>query len=193
MATLNYLNNGDVVTANDWNAHVDQINENTEAISSAGSVLSNLVTESQTYATRTSAVLMHRYATAAQTIPNTTWTKMVVNQGVTSTGKITVSNNNTFTVNAAGVYQISAAARFDVNTEGARNIVISNGTDSGERWGGCTVPGGQGFFTPTATAVRYLPAGATIAVYVFQDTGGPLNLVPSGQINHVSIAYLGEA
>ena len=193
MATLNYLNNGDVVTANDWNAHVDQINANTDAISSVGTTLSNLETDSQTYAMRTSAVLMHRYATAAQTIQNTTWTKMVVDQEVTSTGKITVSNNDTFTVNAAGVYQISAAARFDINTAGARNIVISNGADFGERWGGCTVPGGQGFFTPTATAVRYLPTGATIAVYVFQDTGEPLDLVPSGQINHVSIAYLGEA
>src|SRR5690606_7001103 len=175
-------------SSRDWSSDVCSSD-----LSSAGTTLSNLVTESQTYATRTSAVLMHRYATSTQTIPNTTWTKMVVNQGVTSTGKITVSNNNTFTVNAAGVYQISAAARFDVNTEGARNIVISNGTDSGERWGGCTVPGGQGFFTPTATAVRYLPVGATISVYVFQDTGGPLNLVPSGQINHVSITYLGEA
>ena len=193
MAEISHVQPETVASSDHQNGLIDQVNANTGEINSLGSRTTALETDSQTYAMRTSAVLMHRYAAATQTIQNTTWTKMVVNQAVTSTDKITVANNNTFTVNVAGVYQISAAARFDVNTAGARNIVISNGEDSGERWGGCTVPGGQGFFTPTATAVRYLPVGATIAVYVFQDTGEPLDLVPSGQINHVSIAYLGEA
>ena len=102
MAVIEPVRANSVASSAHQNGLIDQVNANTGEINSLGSRTTALETDSQTYAMRTSAVLMHRYAAATQTIQNTTWTKMVVNQGVTSTGKVTVSNNNTFTVNEIG-------------------------------------------------------------------------------------------
>lgn len=194
MATMPELADGTLITSAQWNAHAKQINENTATIADHNASLIGHESRLDVLEEIANSVLLRRYATANQVLPSHTWAKMTVPNVRSTTPKITPNGaNDTFTVTKSGVYLITASARFEANETGSRHLVISSGSTVDERWGGNSVPGGLGFFTPGATTARYLTAGSTISVYVFQDSGVNLSLMPSGEVNHVSITYIGAS
>lgn len=117
-----------------------------------------------------------------QSIPNNTSTRVIFNNEIFDTNDEFDSGNGIFTAKVAGYYQISAGIEFDANGTGYRNLEICGSEGSGTR-----IVTSQYFgdtsatlsTTMNASALKYLSAGNTIAVFAQQNSGAALNVIGS--------------
>lgn len=140
--------------------------------------------------------LCRRYASTAQPIPDREWTRVEFPTPLDSCPHVSVNaGGDILTINTPGVYDIDTSVRFSSNSTGARHLVIGAGTSSWQniRYRGCSVPAGGDSFTPAAAVSIRLQEGDTVAVWVYQSSGGFLNTSPSGEIISLSIRYCGES
>lgn len=137
--------------------------------------------------------------TAAQSLPNNTWTGVIFDLEDVDTdvdgvgGHSTVSNRHRYTARYPGWYQCSGGVGFATNTTGIRGV----------RWAvnGTGLSGNQATAAPTTGAVASVPArtkyiyldeGDFVELQAFQSSGGALNTAvtadqqPSASIRWVS-------
>ena len=112
--------------------------------------------------------LCRRYASTSQSIPDRAWTRVAFPTTLDSC---------------------------PVNSTGARHLVIGAGTSSWQniRYRGCSVPAAGDSFTPAAAVSRRFQEGDTVAIWVYQSSGGDLNTSPSSEIISLSVRYCGES
>jgi hypothetical protein len=121
-------------------------------------------------------------ATVNQSIPTNTVTTVAfagINQASPYVTRNTSGPGHTFTLNAAGIWALSANIRFFAAAGGFREGWL--GTNLGLRMHGMTQPGSaaaQAHLTFGVT--RWFGAGAVVQVACFHDQGGPLDLVFNG-------------
>lgn len=140
--------------------------------------------------------LCRRYASTAQSIPDRSWTRVAFPTTLDSCPHVSVNaGGDILTILTPGVYDIDASVRFAVNSTGARHLVIGAGTSSWQniRYRGCSVPAAGDSFTPAAAVSRRFQEGDTVAIWVYQSSGGDLNTSPSSEIISLSIRYCGES
>jgi len=120
------------------------------------------------------------FHSTTQSIANGTVQAVVFNSENYDTNNYhsTSSNTSRMTVPSDGKYQVTATVPFVNNATGVRYVFFCiNGATSG-RYGSQTVPGtGAGLDTIiTGTTTIPLVAGDYVEVYVYQNSGGALNL-----------------
>ena len=133
-----------------------------------------------------------RIGSAAQSINNNTFTAVLWTSDTYDTDSIhdTSSNTDRFTVPAGkgGKWAISASVLFAGSATGERRIAIyKNGSaaNTDQRINGQ----GTGGLTASVNSVFNLIAGDYLSVYVYQDSGGNLNI--DEDLSWCSIYYLG--
>lgn len=119
------------------------------------------------------------YRSTDQSIPNATLTQITFSAARWDTDTLT-SGGTQFTIQRAGAYRITAQVRFAANATGQRIVYIRlNGStflaiDSRQ-----AVTGGNP--TDVTVPAEYeLAAGNTVQLYVYQDSGGALNVTSAG-------------
>ena len=139
--------------------------------------------------------LCRRYTSTVQSIPDRVWTRVAFPTPLDSCPHVSVNaDGDILTINTTGVCDIDVSVRFAANSTGARHLVIGAGTSSWQdiRYRGCSVAGGDSF-SPAAAVSRRFQEGDTVAVWVYQPSGGDLNTSPSGEIISLSVRYCGES
>lgn len=127
--------------------------------------------------------------TVAQTFTNAVITKITFNAAVTTHSDVSVSGSNTFTLNRAGVWVISACLSFMSGT-GYRSLLISNATDSeryGEQSSYMTTASGINL---SATTSRRFTAGSQISIHGYQTSGGNLDSDLYSERTHIALSWL---
>jgi hypothetical protein len=126
--------------------------------------------------------------TIAQTLTTGVITKITFNAAVTTHSDVSVAGSNTFTLNRAGVWVISACISF-TNGSGYRSLLVSNSTDSeryAEQSGYPTASG----MNLSATTTRHFTAGSQISINGYQTSGGNLDTDLYSERTHIALAWL---
>lgn len=129
------------------------------------------------------AVGIRAVRNTAQSIPNASWTRIVLNTLISESKPASMpsqwdSVNGHFVVRQSGWYALSAAATFDTNATGYRfvgiaknnsvtNTLVNSGIMALNGVASCIV----------VSTVAYLVAGDTVSLWVTQNSGGNLNVV----------------
>lgn len=142
------------------------------------------------------------YAGSAQTIANSTDTRLTFDYSETSNAPITVTDDNKFTFNRAGKWEVSATTRFGASGGGTgeRYLTIAQSVPSGQpnpRYAQQTTPASASYSSSlNVSTTMYVDDndvtnGLTISIYAFQNSGGNLNTDNSWNGTCVSITWLG--
>lgn len=131
--------------------------------------------------------------TAAQSIPNNSFTTVLFNAGssVYTSGAITFNpDTGTLTMNRTGIYRVHVSTVFNAGTSSVRSVRIqTNGITSQANL--ATTATLQGVGTEVTGLFN---SGDAITFDVFQLSGGALNINASGGYGSIfSAAYLGSA
>ena len=105
----------------------------------------------------------------------------------TDTDYIRVYNGSAWRV-VAGVYTVSAAVEFAQNATGNRQVhIYTNGSEHSR----VTVPSvGSGLATRVShSAIVELAAGGYVECFVFQDSGGPLNITNGANTPNLAFVW----
>ena len=122
------------------------------------------------------------YSVATQSIPNAAYTKMEfdsiqVPEGISVGWKVDLSASATdITVPETGIYFVCAEAPFSSNATGFREIRIddnSSGTTTSQTTSQAVTGGGV---RSIATSMLYLDKGSVVYVYLWQNSGGNLDI-----------------
>lgn len=141
-----------------------------------------------------------RYRNSAlQTVANSAaspFTKVVFDTAVRTTGDVTFnSGTNDFTINRAGQWMITPNFLWSsTSVAGGRYMWVSRvGSEATDRLAQHTVGGGPaGIGTALCcTAVDQFSAGETVAVYLFQTSGGNLASDPTAKSVNIALTWLG--
>jgi hypothetical protein len=106
--------------------------------------------------------------------------------------------SNGFQVNTAGIYVVWAQINWDYNATGVRAAhVMVNGTSPTTNSvaagsGNTSVSAGVGTSFLCVSPPLSLAVNATVAVAVFQNTGGPLNLIPNESGTVLTVMRVGK-
>lgn len=137
--------------------------------------------------------LVRTSITSNQSIPDSTITVISWNTANASTDNMWVSSVPTaLTVQTAGWYSILVQAAWASGTQSNRSIgVMINGTNENVNGVAKTWFAGSlvGPWYQQVTAYEHLAAGATIYGYVYQVSGGALNLVTSVPATYMSARW----
>lgn len=119
------------------------------------------------------------YQTTAQTLVSGTASvvSMDTTQVDTYGGHSNVTTNQLYTAQVAGWYLVVGTVQFGNTAGGDRTISIQvNGT--GVTWNGMAVPSASVNVFPTVTCAAFvqLPAGSTVNLSAFQNSGGAVAL-----------------
>lgn len=123
------------------------------------------------------------YNTADQTIPTATHTAVNFNAEVYDTDSLhdTVTNNNRITINTTGYYAIMGEIIWTASASGSTRLlgITNNGAPGVGDTLGFTRMGsltGTWNHVYTCNALAYLESGDYVSLYVYQDTGGNLDI-----------------
>lgn len=137
-----------------------------------------------------------RYRTSsAHTVSNNTVTQAQFHTGDLTTPFITASgtNNNTFTLNVAGLWLITVNTRFAASGTGVRYSWLSIvGQENTTRLAGIQQnnAGGSDAWAGNFTLQARFTAGQQISNYVLQASGGNLDRETSAAMNTISFKFL---
>ena len=139
-----------------------------------------------------SPALLTRYTLSAdQSIPSGTNTAIVYDTAVSTDGSVSYnSSTGLFTVNKAGIYQLSASAVWASSSSGARGLFISAG-QGGDTYAYQQSSASTSSLTnanTVSTSVRFA-AGAQFSFYVIQNSGAAVSLSASTS-NRISAAIM---
>jgi len=113
--------------------------------------------------------------TSNLSIPNNTNTLLVYNSSVSSVPGLTY-NAGTFTCTQAGMYSFCATALFDLNATGIRTLWFQNSSSSRITNSSMGTASNDPLGLQNSLSI-YLNIGNTLQVFVFQNSGGNLNLL----------------
>lgn len=142
------------------------------------------------------------FATAAQSIPNVTDTKVQFPNVFNSSNDITPSGagNTDFLLNRGGVWHISASLRYvPVGTPGTfeRHLFLQTGTtfNTANRFAFATEgnPGTTSAISLHAAATIRVAAGTSVFAAAFQNTGGAVNTDPVSGVSVYGMVNIGFA
>jgi hypothetical protein len=128
----------------------------------------------------------------SQSINNASWTPVTWNTTYYDSDAMHPGNSDTVTVVTAGIYDIRAVAMWTANVTGGRGISVDHnnpGTTVIARGGALSSgsspgEGDENTITTVQTAtMRALAVGDTIKVFVWQESGGALNLLGDATAN----------
>jgi len=122
------------------------------------------------------------YNTGNVSVANVTWTRLSFTTAAWDTDTIKGAGTDTgLTINTTGLYTVAISAAFDTNTTGVnREILIDKGTSSSLSTvlaAASLTWGANGYADLNASIVAPLTAGDTIQAFVFQNSGGALNVL----------------
>jgi hypothetical protein len=135
--------------------------------------------------------------TSAQSIANSTDSKLAFNNAVTTCSDVTASGtgNTDFALGRAGLWRASAGLRLASGTTGERDLFLATGTTVGtlaNRIAGASdgaIGGGAGTLS-VSTEIR-VTAGTSVFAGTFQNNGGPLSTdVGFGHMIHIALTWL---
>ena len=118
-------------------------------------------------------------------ISNNTTTAITLDSERWDTGELhsTSVNTSRITLTTAGNYLIVGIIEWGANATGSRQVQIRRNGDSATNIGIITqgaTPGGAGFVTTQVISIYYqLVVGDFIELFVYQDSGGALNVLNS--------------
>lgn len=192
MATLPRLEQGHLVSAQDWNAHVDQINDNTAGLASGASRITALENRKQPgayYGEWTD----NNAGGGGQLIDQSTINgeKLTVYTNAVGTPVGMTMSGGTVTVDNAGLYLVNASIQTVRNDATLIAMWIAKGsgsTSSGVKYGPTS---GYRSDVLSATGVVRLAAGGTISVYAANWQGTPAIELYRANGNNLSVTYLG--
>ena len=138
------------------------------------------------------------YRTNTQSIPNNTWTAISfgLEEFDTDTMHSSITNPERITIRTAGIYQIFGTVSFDPNATGVRAACITHN--------GSTVPDDGIVFCsqsgnatanhlPPLSVLKSCAATDILRFYVFQNSGGALDVSVSTITPFFSAVYQGSA
>jgi hypothetical protein len=121
------------------------------------------------------------YRSTTQSVPGSTITAILFDSELYDSDGYhsTSSNTSRITVPTAGKYSLKSTIGFSSNGTGVRYVFFCVNGSTGNRHGANTVPGSGGSLDTivTATADIMLNASDYVEVYVFQSSGGALNVL----------------
>jgi len=125
------------------------------------------------------------YISADQSIPNNSWTKVEFDaEDFDQQSEFDSATNYRFTATVTGYYQVNCRVEFDYHTAGSRGIAIYvNGAVNS--YGSSFM--GSAAIGALVNDIVYLTAGQYIEVFVFQDSGGALDLNSGSETSYISI------
>lgn len=135
------------------------------------------------------------YHTAAQSVPNATWTTVLFNSEYYDTDAMhdTATNTSRITISTTGIYLLTANILFDIGGTGNRQVdFMKNG--SGFIYRGQTTNNiSASFFTDVSTSTMMsLTAGDYMEVIVYQTNGAALNIRGDAGGVHFAAAFMGK-
>ena len=118
-------------------------------------------------------------ASSAQSIPNATLTAWAATSGTTTVDNYTGGSAATYVIQRDGLYLFHATAAFAANSTGVR---LAGATINGTTyWGPAYKAASTGTTNCTKTQIFSLRAGDTVALALYQSSGGALALATSDQ------------
>lgn len=118
------------------------------------------------------------YRSAAQSIPDSTYTKVEIDTEVfDEQNELDVATNHRFTASVAGYYYCYGIVTL-VNLGDGKKIIVAiyvNGTNAGYAR---TTVGGTDYAGMAASIVQYLEANDYVELYVYHNHGAALNVSP---------------
>ena len=122
-------------------------------------------------------------------IANSTATALGFDTKLVDTHGAFNSGSSTFTAPMSGIYEVSATINWAANATNGRELRVYN---NGSLFAELAYSGTPGSFQfcQTGTATKFLNAGDTLAIEVFQNSGGALALAGGAQYNFVSFKRL---
>jgi hypothetical protein len=129
------------------------------------------------------AVGIRAVRNTAQSIPNASWTRIVLNTLISESKPASMpsqwdSVNGHFVVRQSGWYALFAAATFDTNATGYRFVGIAKNNSVTNTLVNSGIMALSGVASCIAVStVAYLVAGDTVSLWVIQNSGGNLNVV----------------
>lgn len=114
---------------------------------------------------------------SVQSIPNNTFTTVILNTADTDSHTALNTGTGVYTVPVNGLYQLGGGVSFDPNVTGQRGLRWArNGTEiSGSQVLVDATGGGNATMVPSRVILVNCSAGDTLALQAFQNSGGALN------------------
>lgn len=128
----------------------------------------------------------------AQTIPNASDTAMLFDTAVTTSAIVSKASNGVFTINQAGLYGISATARYSGTGQGEFFMSILQGTPPSTN---VLAASGNGNVAASQTphvciAGHVFTVGTTFFINLFQNSGASLATTPGTGMNSIQIVRI---
>ncbi|HEX9153695.1 MAG TPA: hypothetical protein VF809_02650, partial [Candidatus Saccharimonadales bacterium] len=137
------------------------------------------------------------YATAVQSLANASDSQLSFPFTDQSDGLVTVTGDNSFNLDRAGIWQIETSVRFSTATGGTgeRYLTIAGAVvlpaQPLNRYGNATTYAGNFPVSLSTSATERFNAGDDVAIYVYQNSGAAMNTDTSWNAIHVTFTWLG--
>lgn len=155
------------------------------------------LTADRTLSLATGREARYYHSGAAQSIPNVTDRKVYLNSSDYTTADVTrtlgdTTTGSSFTINRAGLWVLSASVRFELGgtATAERYMAIANGDVSVRYTHSAITPGAGGPVTLNASATFRFAVNDVVAVWVYQASGGSLNLATAWNATALALSWL---
>ena len=141
------------------------------------------------------------YRNTAQSIANSTITYVSFTAADVDTdgGMFSAGSADRITINTTGVYMVSGVASLDTNATGQREIAITHVGSGKPAYQGDWItstsqvsPTTNLYAQMACSTIVEATAGDYFRMHVWQNTGGPLNLVGNARTCTLAVAWLGQ-
>lgn len=138
------------------------------------------------------------YRSSNQSISTSTWTRMVLGSEQFDTNSMHGASDDYLTAPSDGIYLAIGQVRFVYDASGSRKAMMrknsGGGSGGGTAWGLNAVDPSPASTETTFQVVSLIPLGAsdTVDLWVWQDSGGSINLEGGAEYNWLQMIRLGE-
>lgn len=158
--------------------------------------LNNYITDNTNFLNEPDRAMAYR--SSNQSISDSTWTQMTLGSEQFDTNGMHGASSNYLVAQSDGIYLAIGQVRFVYDASGSRKAMMrknsGGGAGGGTAWGLNAVDPSP---TPTETTfqvVSLIPLGTndTVDLWVWQDSGGAVNLEGGAEYNWLQLIRLGE-